>query len=136
MQKANELYLKAGELGCAVAYHNLGNSYYNGDGVEVDNRKAKHFHECAAMLGDLDARQNLGCDEWERGNKNRAIKHFIIAARAGYKDSLDIVKQGFIKGDVTKDEYANTLRAYHDRQKEMKSVERVKAMTSDIFTRG
>ena len=25
--KANELYLKAGELGCADAYFNLGNSY-------------------------------------------------------------------------------------------------------------
>ena len=28
--KANELYLKAGELGCAEAYYNLGNSYNNG----------------------------------------------------------------------------------------------------------
>ena len=35
-----------------------------------------------------------------------------------------MVKKGFMKGDVTKDEYANTLRAYHERQKEMKSKER------------
>ena len=45
--KANELYLKAGELGCAKAYFNLGNSYYNGRGVEVDKKKAKHYYELA-----------------------------------------------------------------------------------------
>ena len=59
--KANELWLKAGELGCAVAYCNLGLSYRNGRGVEVDKKKAKHFYELAAMNGDLLARQNLGC---------------------------------------------------------------------------
>ena len=39
---ANELYLRAGELGCADAYCNLGNSYLIGEGVEVDMKKAKH----------------------------------------------------------------------------------------------
>ena len=39
--KANELYLRAGELGCAEAYLNLGNSYYIGRGVEMDKKKAR-----------------------------------------------------------------------------------------------
>ena len=125
--KANELYLKAGELGCAEAYHNLGSSYYNGEGVEVDKKKAKHYLELAAMNGDIFARYNLGCLEGQTGNHHRAMKHFLLAARAGYKNSLDVVKDGFMDGFVTKDEYENTLRAYHERYNEMKSDTRDKA---------
>ena len=38
--KANELYLKAGELGCADAYFNLGRAYRLGRGVEINEKKA------------------------------------------------------------------------------------------------
>jgi len=55
------------------------------------------------------------------------MRHFTIAARAGHKTSLNNVKVGFMDGMVTKDEYAKTLRAYHERQQEMKSDERDKA---------
>jgi len=125
--KTNELLLKAGELGCTKAYCNLGNSYRNGYGVQVDKKKAKHNFELAAMGGNVLARYNLGWDEWEKGNIQRAIKHWILAARAGDKDSLDNVKKGFMMGVVTKDEYSSTLRAHHERQKEMKSDERDQA---------
>ena len=49
MAKANKLWLKAGELGSAEAYYNLGNSYANGNGIEVDTKKAQHYYELAAM---------------------------------------------------------------------------------------
>jgi hypothetical protein len=52
------------------------------------------------------------------------MKHFMLAAEAGNKDSLDEVKRGFTKGYVTKDEYESTLRAYHECQAEMKSEAR------------
>ena len=91
--KANELYLKVGELGCADAYFNLGNSYALGRGVEVDVKKAKHYHELAAIKGNVNARHNLGSFEYEAGNIQRAKKHMIIAARAGEKDSLDCIKR-------------------------------------------
>ena len=55
------------------------------------------------------------------------MKHFILSARAGKKDSLDKVKTGFMHGIVTKDEYANTLRAYQKIQDDMKSDDRDKA---------
>ena len=60
--KATELWLKAGELGCAVAYCNLGLSYRNGRGVEV-SRKRRNISMSSQLLmnGDLLARQNLGC---------------------------------------------------------------------------
>ena len=95
--------------------------------MEVDKEKACHFYELAAMSGDVDARHNLGCMEGRAGNHNRAMKHFILSARAGDKDSLNRVKQGFMRGHVTKDEYANTLRAYQKIQDEMKSDARDKA---------
>jgi hypothetical protein len=129
--KANELVLRAGELGCGAAYHNLGNSYYNGEGVEVDKKKATHYWELAAMNGDVEARHNLGYMEKEAGNHHRAMKHFILAAKAGLKDSLDAIKQGFMIGIVTKDEYANTLRAYQEIQDEMKSDTRERAREID-----
>ena len=127
IEKSNELYLKAGELGCTEAYYNLGNSYMMGRGVEMDKREAKHFFELAAKNGDVDARHDLGCVEGNAGNYHRAYKHFILAANAGFKGSLDNVKEGFMKGIVTKDEYANTLRAYQTRHDETKSAAREKA---------
>ena len=125
--KANELYLKAGELGCAEAYSRLGYSYDNGQGAERDEKKARHYWEPAAMMGDAYARYNLGLLEGKAGNHQRAMKHFILAARAGFTQSLDSVKKGFMDGDVTKDEYAGTLLAYHERQTEMKSEARDEA---------
>jgi len=129
--KAIELLLKAGELGSAVAYFNLGCSYVIGEGI--DKEKAEHYWELAAMGGDIDARYYLGREDYRTGNHQRAMKHWIISAKAGHKESLEIVKKGFMKGLVTKDEYANTLRAYHERQKEMKSDQRDKAVASGLF---
>ena len=125
--KANELYLKAGELGCASAYLNLGYTYDNGEGVEVDKKKAKHYYELAAMNGNVKARNNLGCMEEDAGNSNREYKHFILSAKAGFNGSLDNVKKGYIMGHVTKHEYANTLRAYQRAHDGMKSDDRDKA---------
>lgn len=126
MEKAHELFLKAGELGCAQAYYNLGYSY-SGNGAEVDTKKARHYFELAAMNGRPEARHNLGSFEGKAGNYQRAFKHYMIAARVGDKVSLDKVKEGFMAGLVTKDEYANTLRAYQTRHDEMKSDMRDKA---------
>ena len=128
--RANELYLKAGELGCADAYYNLGNSYYYGRGVEVDKKKLMHYHERAAMKGHITARHNLGMMEGQAGNNQRAYKHLVIAARAGNKLSLDRVKKGYMHGQVTKEEYANTLREYQKSQVEMTSKARDKALTA------
>jgi len=127
--EANELYRKSGELGCARAYHCLGRSYADGRGFEVDRNKANHYWELAAMNGDAQARVELGMSEWDKGNYHRAFKHYMIAAKAGDEKALEGVKAGYMDGIVTKDEYASTLRAHHDRQKEIKSDERDKAAT-------
>jgi len=131
-QRGNELYLKAGELGCANGYFNLGNAYEKGRGVEmeVNKKKAKHYYELAAMGGSVSARNNIGLLEYRIGNQHRAFKHFIMAARAGHETSLDAVRIGFRNGLVTKDVYASTLRAHHESQIEMKSDAREKSALS------
>ena len=92
------------------------------------------------MGGHVDARYNLGVEELKKGNIHRAMKHWIIAARAGHVRSLDAVKEGFTVGDVTKDVFASTLRAYQKRQDEMKSDERDQANAAyshiDALTQG
>ena len=120
--KAAELWLKAGELGCAEAYCKLGCMYAIGQGrVERDNKKAIYYLELAAMMGNVQARHFLGCTEVKAGNHQRTYKHFIIAARAGHPESLDKVKKGFMDNHVSKDEFEQTLRVYHERQARMKS---------------
>jgi len=123
-QKANELLLKGGELGCADAYHNLSVSYEQGRGVAIDKKKALHFYELAAMGGHVVARYNLGYFEGQAGNDQRAMKHYIIAAKAGDKTAFDNIKRVFMECPgllVTKDEFECILRVYHERQKDMKS---------------
>ena len=122
------MWLKAGELGSAEAYYNLAINYHNGKGVDADKRKAKHYFELAAMNGSSAARHSVGLVELEAENYHRAMRHFLIAAKAGFKDSLDAVKAAFEGGLVTKDEYANTLRAYQKIQDEAKSEMRDKAV--------
>ena len=131
MTKANELWLKAGELGCARGYSELGYSFSNGMGVGADKKKAKHYYEIAAKRGNVIARYNLGALESKAGNHERAMKHIMIAARAGHPASLDKVKEGFMKGSVTKEEYAGTLRVYQKRVDEMKSDTRDKAAKAE-----
>ena len=57
---------------------------------------------------------------------NQAMKHFMIAAKAGCDDSLKMVG-GYKRGHVTKDEYASILRAHKNSRDEMKSQQRTKA---------
>ena len=68
--KALELYLKAGELGCAYAYQCIGNAYLYGDGVQRDSKKAQHYWEKAAMLGPCSSETQSrykGNEGWQYG---------------------------------------------------------------------
>lgn len=91
LNKAREMNLRAGELGCVAGYFNLGTAFDIGRGVGVDYKKAKRYYELATKGGHIIARYNLGCMERDTGNFNRAIKHLMIAARSGHKLSLDAV---------------------------------------------
>jgi TPR repeat protein len=129
-EKAMELWLRAGELGYAGSYFNIGNSYYTGRGVESDIKKAVHYWELAAMKGDVDARHNLGCMEGNAGNYDRAAKHWMISAGAGHDDSLNAIRECFMDGDATKEEFEKALRAHKEATDEMKSDQRETAAAS------
>jgi len=76
--KAFELRHRAGELGFAAANTQIGFSYENGRGVEIDRKKANHYYELAAMTGEVGARYSLGGMEFREGNIDRALKHLMI----------------------------------------------------------
>jgi len=125
--KALELYHRAGELGYAKAYTNIGITYQCGRGVEVDKKKAQHYTELAAIGGDTLARHNLGIEEEIAGNDNRAIKHYMIAVRDGQPKSLNEIQELHSKGYATKEDYTKALRSYQTYLDEIKSDHRDRA---------
>ena len=133
--KALELWHQAAELGHAGAYLGIGNAYFKGRGVEVDEKKATYYTELAAMGGDATARYNLGLDDVYAGNMERAIKHFNIAVRGGYADSLNSVKKIYSKGYATKEDYTKALQLYQEYLVEIKSPQRDKAAAADEYCR-
>ena len=69
--KALELFHRSAELGHTGAYRSIGCIY----DVKVDEKKANHYYELAAIGGNVNARYNLGQVEWRAGNFDRALKH-------------------------------------------------------------
>ena len=128
--KALDLWHQAAELGNANANYSIGNAYLRGDGVEVDEKKATHHWEIAAMKGSSHARYNLGSLEASAGNMDRALKHYMIAVRAGCADSLDMIKRLYSSRHATKEDYMEALRSYQEYLNEVKSVQRDEAAAS------
>jgi len=138
LSKACELWNQAADLGSIQAHAGLGDAYMRGAGVEQDAEKARHHFEIAAMRGHENARHGLGGIEEGMGNNRLAMHHVMYAARCGYVDSLKCVRLAYKDGDVTKEEYAATLRAYKESYDEMESVHRAasaatRSPSSDVF---
>ena len=76
------------------------------------------------MKVNLSARHNLGYFEAQAGNVDRAMKHFMISAGAGYDESLKVIREGFLYGHAAKDEFERALRAHKEAKDEMKSDQR------------
>ena len=125
--KAIEFFRKAGKFG----HNNIGHAYYNGEGVERDEKMASHYYELSAMEGNVVARYNLGINEENAGNYDRALKHYMIAVRGGYTPSVKAIQQMYMDGRVTKDHYANALQSYQAYVNEIKSDQRDKAAAFD-----
>ena len=122
--KAFELFVQAGDLGHSNAYCCVGCAYDNGNGVEIDKKKADHYFKLAAVGGDVHARHNLGVYEENAGNTNRALKHYMIAVESGHNNSLKKIQELYTNGHATKDDYATSLRAYQAYLAEIKSTQR------------
>jgi tetratricopeptide (TPR) repeat protein len=124
--KALQYWTKAAELGDVDAHSCLGDMYYEGHGVEKDMKKAVYHLEQAAIGGHPQARVLLAIHEEENGRMERAAKHLMINANLGFDDSLKCVKDFFVAGIVSKEDYAAALRGCQAAVNETKSAERVK----------
>ncbi|EJK54036.1 hypothetical protein THAOC_26414 [Thalassiosira oceanica] len=128
MRRALELWTEAAELGSIQALYHLGVAYYEGDEVDQDKAKAAECWTKAAMQGCPLSRDKLGCTEIkDRGNYDRAVRHFLISAKMGEKESLELIKEAFMGGIATKEQYAEALKGYRDAVEEMKSHDRDEA---------
>jgi len=122
--KALELFHESAKLENHHAHFNLSVCYQNGSIVEIDTRKATYHEQRAAMAGDVQARYNLGCEEGNASNMDRAYKHWMISANDGYDLAMNEIREGYNKGFVTKDDYEKTMCAYGNSIDEMKSNDR------------
>ena len=129
--KALKLWHRAGELGSAESYNNIGNAYYNGRSVERDMKKGQHYWELATMGGDADSRHNLGILEENEDNMVRALKHHMVAAGCGVNESLKKIREFYMNGHATKDDYARGLRAHQKYIDGIKSDQRDEAAEFD-----
>jgi len=113
-RSAFEYFTRAAELGYADAHYRLSTLYEDGEGVEKDKGKEMHHLEVATIGGHPRARNNLACHEWRNGNKERAVKHFIIAAAQGHDGSIKALMDVFREEDgmVSKEELTAVLRAH------------------------
>ena len=131
--KAFDCFIRAVELGSAAACASIAKGYHEGNGLAVDKKRAALFWRVGALRGCIVARHNIGCSNYELGNHEIAIRHWKIAAEAGYQPSLDQLKKiynadGKMPGKefISKDYLESIYRAGHDAQMEVKSEEREK----------
>ena len=52
------------------------------------------------------------------------MKHFMVAAEAGDDNSLKSIREGYLSGHVTKDNFERALRAHKESKDEEKSDQR------------
>ena len=130
---AFQYFTKAAELGDMDGHYELSCLYQQENGVELDLKKEIYHLEEAAIGGHPNARYNLGCVEHRAGRIDRMMKHFIIAANLGDDEALDAVKQGFLKGCVSKEDYEVALREHQAAVDETKSDQRAAAHASQMY---
>ena len=121
-EKAMELYNRAAALGSSRAHFHLGMSIMDYGGGNL--KKAKFHYEAAAVAGHEGARFNIGIMELESGKKERAVKHWTIAASAGCFRAMHKLKISFEGGYVSRNEINSTLEAYNNSCVEMRSEAR------------
>ncbi len=136
--RAFEWYTKAAQLGNADAHCKLAAMYYLGHGVEKDKGKEIRHLEEAVIGGHPGARYLLVNEERENGNYERAVKHWIIAAKQGEDESIKMLILTFKDGFVSKEDLAATLRAHQAAVDATKSPQRETALQikKNISSRG
>eukprot|EP00984_Skeletonema_dohrnii_P005333 scaffold1874_cov89-Skeletonema_dohrnii-CCMP3373.AAC.10 len=122
--RAFEYFKRAAELGNVDAHFILATMYFDGRGVEKDEKKSIHHTEEAAIGGHPTARCNLAHYEERNGDMKRAARHLIIAANLGEDVSIKFLLKMFKGGLIDKDDLATALRAHQAAVDATKSPQR------------
>ena len=130
-KSAFEHWTRAADLGEVEAHYQLSTFYRDGQGVEKDEKRELHHTEQAAIGGHPHARHNLGWIGEECGRMDRAVKHWIVAAKLGHDESLDTVKRVYMTGYASKEDFAAALRGHQAAVDATKSPQRDEA---EFFT--
>ena len=89
--------------GNALTQYILGNGYYNGKGVEKDQKKAAYWYEKAAEQGYAAAQNNLGFlyynGEGVEKNLEKAVHWYEKAAEQGYAAAQNNLANCFYRGE-------------------------------------
>ncbi len=94
-------------------------------------KKAVHHSEEAAIGGHPSGRHMLGCYDYESGRFDRAVKHWIIAAKQGLDLALETLEEDFTEGLVSKEDYETALRGHQAAVDATKSQQRDAAEEHD-----
>jgi tetratricopeptide (TPR) repeat protein len=132
---AIDYYEKAAGLGSIQSHYNLAGTYHKVAGAEMDIKIYTYHMEQAAIGGHALARYNLGLIERRKGNKQRAVKHWIIAANLGLDKSIKTLKDYYAQGVVSKGDFAAALRAHHVAVDATKSPQRDAAQVAQKMGR-
>lgn len=125
--RALEMLIKAAELGHVDAYGMIGVYYREGWVVEVDHYKMLAYYEVAAKKGSIPAHQELASLQERKGNRDKSIKHCIVAAGAGDQPAMDILMKMYRDKLLLKEHLAQILRAHQTSINGMKSKDRDEA---------
>ena len=109
-----------------------------GDGVAVNKARVDLFARVGALRGNIVARHNIGNSEYDNlDNHEFGIRHWKIAAEAGFQPSLDELREiynadGKIPGKefISQECMDSLYRVCHASQEEIKSEEREKRVQS------
>ena len=129
--------IRAAELGFAPAFAMIGNVYAEGDLVPRDVSKTLEYHEIAAKKGSIPSRINLALFHEKNSDIHNSIKHLKVTACAGHQESMDKLMQHYRNKSLSKEDLAQTLRAYQASNDLMKSKARDDAQSKiDSFFHG
>ena len=121
-----EMRICAAELDHAEAFVHIGNNYFQGVVVDQDESKSKalEYYEIGAKKGCVQARNLMALYHREYGNIDESIKHMKIAASGGHQASMDDLMILYKDELLSKEDLAQTLRAYQTSIDLMKSNDR------------
>lgn len=108
-----EYYKKAIEQGYFLSEFNLGECYYNGNGVEQDLTLAAKWYEKAAERGHKSAQNSIGkCYYFGEGveeNNEKAVYWCKKAAESGIAEACDVLAECYDDGYGVKQDYQKSI---------------------------